>query len=830
MRRENLELEDIIDIQELQSLMDEFHKITKLPMSIIDIKGRLLVGVGWQDICTKFHKIHPETRRNCQESDNYLTKGISAGTFKTYKCKNNMRDTSTPIIIEGEHLGNIFAGQFFFEDETVDYELFRAQAKKYGFDEGEYMAALERVPRWPRKTIYQAMAFYAKLAHFISQQGHKNIRLSQTLRERQKAQIDLADAHQRVLTILDSMDALVYVADMETCEILYINQYGRSEHGNVHGMKCWQVLHEGQTGPCDFCTNDKLLNASSQPTGVYYWEHNKTKTQKWYACRDIALQWTDGRMVRLEIATDITQRKKAEEALQSQLKFEKMVSEISSYIVSLPPQQLDQGITHALKLTLEFFQIDRTYIYQYSADGEKMSITHEWCSEGIESQLDEAQNFTVDASPWWAERIRREDHINISEVDSMPPEAELEKRAFKSQDISSLLCIPMIKNGALFAFLGFDAVREKREWTEGQITLLKIVAEVIANALIRRQTDEKIRYLSFHDQLTGLYNRFLLEEEIKRLDNKRQLPISIIMADLNELKLINDTYGHEAGDEMLKSVAEVLKNSCREEDIVARWGGDEFIILLPQTTIEDAGAICRRINRRCIKAYVENIPISVALGASSKDNIDKDLTVVLKEAEDRMYRHKLIERSSEKSAVLNAFLKTLETKKGFETETHIRTMYNMAFKVGRKIGLSDFQLKGLETLIKLHDIGKITIPEDILTKKGALTPEEWEIMKEHPETGYRIAHSKQRFAHVAEDILAHHERWDGSGYPRGLKGEEIPLLARITAIADAYEVMTRGRPYKKALSPEEVVAELKRCAGSQFDPELVEVFLSILED
>ena len=130
----------------------------------------------------------------------------------------------------------------------------------------------------------------------------------------------------------------------------------------------------------------------------------------------------------------------------------------------------------------------------------------------------------------------------------------------------------------------------------------------------------------------------------------------------------------------------------------------------------------------------------------------------------------------------------------------------------------------------MHDIGEINISAEILTKKGPLTAEEWDIIKKHPETGYRIVRATEEFSHVAEDILSHHERWDGSGYPQGLKGKEIPLLARITAIVDAYEVMTSGRPYKKAMPREEIIAELKRWTGRQFDPELADVFLTILKE
>ncbi len=345
----------------------------------------------------------------------------------------------------------------------------------------------------------------------------------------------------------------------------------------------------------------------------------------------------------------------------------------------------------------------------------------------------------------------------------------------------------------------------------------------------RKDAEEKIRYLSFHDNLTGLYNRLYLENEMKRLDTERQLPITIVMADLNSLKLVNDTFGHELGDEMLKQTAEIMRNSCRSEDIIARWGGDEFVILLPKTKEEDANNICKRINEKCNETYVKDIPLSLALGTAVKNRANMDLAEILKDSEEKMYKQKLIEIQQIRSAVLNTMLKNLEAK-SFETEDHYSGMQNVAQKISKKVGISESELNRLKKLILLHDIGKINISEEILTKPGPLSDEEWALIKKHPEIGWRITRATEEFAYVADEILRHHERWDGNGYPLGLEGKEIPLLARITAIADAQDVMSHGRPYRKPLSQKEIIAEFKKCAGTQFDPELVEIFLSILKE
>ena len=359
------------------------------------------------------------------------------------------------------------------------------------------------------------------------------------------------------------------------------------------------------------------------------------------------------------------------------------------------------------------------------------------------------------------------------------------------------------------------------------LEFLESYAHISAISLRRLQAEEKIRHMGYHDTLTGLYNRNYLDEEMSRFDTKRQLPLSLIMADLNGLKLINDTYGHLLGDQALQAAAKIIKSASRAEDLIARWGGDEFVILLPQTTAEQAWQICNRINSYSASYKIENIPISLAMGVAEKNTADKNLYEVLMEAENNMYRQKLTESRSAKNALLKSLLKALEAK-SYETEMHTRGMHNIAQEIGKTLKLTDEEMKRLELLITLHDIGKINISEEILTKNSDLNKDEWEEIKRHPEIGYRIARSTEEFAHVAEDILAHHERWDGSGYPYGLKGEEIPLLARITAIADAYEVMSNGRPYKQAISEKDIVEEFQRCAGTQFDPSLVKLMLSIL--
>ena len=208
-----LELADIIDARAIQSLMDDFYKLAHIPMAIIDLKGRVLVGEGWQDICTKFHRVNPETCAHCVESDTVLSAGIPQGESKLYKCKNNMWDIATPIMVAGQHVGNVFSGQFFFEGELPDYELFRKQARQYGFDEEEYIAALEAVPRLSRKFVETAMAFFAKLAHMLSQLSYSNIKLARSLAQRDALMEALHESEERFRAMFENALDAILVAD-----------------------------------------------------------------------------------------------------------------------------------------------------------------------------------------------------------------------------------------------------------------------------------------------------------------------------------------------------------------------------------------------------------------------------------------------------------------------------------------------------------------------------------------------------------------------------------------------------------------------------------------
>jgi diguanylate cyclase (GGDEF)-like protein/PAS domain S-box-containing protein len=339
----------------------------------------------------------------------------------------------------------------------------------------------------------------------------------------------------------------------------------------------------------------------------------------------------------------------------------------------------------------------------------------------------------------------------------------------------------------------------------------------------RKTKEDEILYLSYNDVLTGVYNRRFFEEEFKRIDTEKYYPLSIIMGDVNGLKIVNDAFGHLEGDNLLKSVAIDIKYVCAEMGVVARWGGDEFVVLLPNTTNETCGEICKDILSKK-ENNTTNIKTSISLGYSTKFNSEENITKILKEAEDMMYKHKLTESDSYRYFIIQSITKTLY-EKDHETEEHANRLKNYCNQIGKLVGLSELELNELEVFAALHDIGKIAINENILKKTEKLTEEECCKLKKHSEIGYRIVKSVPELINIADFILAHHERWDGNGYPKGLKGTNIPLLSRILAVVDAYDAMTNDRSYRKALSKDESIKELLINAGKQFDPHIVEIFI-----
>ena len=375
-------------------------------------------------------------------------------------------------------------------------------------------------------------------------------------------------------------------------------------------------------------------------------------------------------------------------------------------------------------------------------------------------------------------------------------------------------------------------VLEINQGVYGEDGSLQALEGIIIDITESKKQFLQIQYLNDHDRLTGLYNRQFYETRKLALDRAGRLPLTILLADINGLKLVNDAFGSDTGDRIIVQTAEILRSFCGEGDLLARVGGDEFALILVELSPADAHRVIVAI-REAFDAHNEALAdktmvITLSIGSSAKTSPEQDIMEVERNAEAIMSRSKLFDQKSHHNAVLSSIAATMY-ERSYETESHAQRLSHLCVMTGESMGLSHEELDKLKLFSMLHDIGKIGISDRILNKPSALTEEEWEEMRKHPEIGYRIAMSSPDFANIAEYILTHHERWDGHGYPRGLAGESIPILSRVLAVVDAYDAMTQDRVYHKAISHEEAMAEVRRNAGTQFDPCVVEVFVREME-
>ncbi|MGE5541856.1 MAG: diguanylate cyclase domain-containing protein, partial [Bacillota bacterium] len=354
-----------------------------------------------------------------------------------------------------------------------------------------------------------------------------------------------------------------------------------------------------------------------------------------------------------------------------------------------------------------------------------------------------------------------------------------------------------------------------------------ITIAIVRDISERKAIEREMAYLSLHDPLTGLFNRAYFEQETKRLAAAPR-PTGVVVCDADGLKLINDTLGHKKGDALLRSTASAIRESVRKGDVVTRIGGDEFAVLLRDCDRQAVEDVCARI-RNAVQAHNEtgsDLALSVSIGSAFHEACS-DINALFKEADNNMYREKLKRGQSTRSALVQTLMRTLESR-DISMRRHASRMRDLAVRLASAVGLPEERMKDLALLARFHDIGKVGVPDRVLFKPGSLTASEWAEMWSHCEIGHRIAKASPDLEPIADWILKHHERWDGNGYPLGLKGRDIPVECRILAIVDAYDAMTTDRSYRRAMSHVEAMKELDRCACTQFDPDLVRIFMGLV--
>ena len=362
----------------------------------------------------------------------------------------------------------------------------------------------------------------------------------------------------------------------------------------------------------------------------------------------------------------------------------------------------------------------------------------------------------------------------------------------------------------------FAPIYDKAQTLLGAVVVCRDITE-------EKAYEQKLLFQRNHDFLTGLYSRVYFENALKQA--RTTVPFTLLIVDINGLKLVNDSFGHEMGDAVLKKTAQLMRSVCDDGVVVARYGGDEFVFLLAEKTADEAESFIHRLEDAAKQVAIESFHLSLSYGYATRTSLMEDVQQVMKRAEDMMNRNKLYESSSAKNKSIGLVINSLFAKSNRES-AHSKRVSSLCAFLAEQLGLPEREVNRMRVAGLMHDIGKIGVDEAILNKPDRLTAEEWEVMKRHPEIGYRILSASSEFSDLSLAILEHHERWDGKGYPRGLSGEQISKQARIIMIADSYDAMTSERSYKMPMTKDEAIEEIRTCSGTHYDPAIVKVFLS----
>jgi PAS domain S-box-containing protein/putative nucleotidyltransferase with HDIG domain len=612
-----LELEDMLDVEAIQSLMNDFCRLTNIGVTLVDIHGNILVATGWQEICTKYHHVNPETLRNCLYSDIELSKGVEPETLKLYKCANNMWEIATPLVVGDTHLGNLFLGQFFMEDESVDYDFFRREARRYGFNEDDYIKALDKVPRWSRETLDTVMTLYSKFVEMVSNLGFANIELARSLSERDKLLQRVEEMESRFSRYVESAPDGIFVTDK------------RGNYTDVNEASCIITGY----------SREELLNMN---------------------------------MIQL-----------------------------------IPPESLEEAENH-FRLTIETGK-----------------------SEGITA---------------FVKKTGEKRYWNV--------------RAVRLNDTS---------------FIGFAR---------------DVTALFMSQEALRKSEEEKSLILNSTKAIIVYYDTDL----------------NIIWA--------NRALAEHLGTD----VEELIGMNCT--DVWRRKKKCDYCILRKalDTGSQKTGEIMSEFGTTW---YVKAYPVRDA---------DGKIVGIVELCEDTAEINRL-SRSPEVAfeALVRAASNIVNANDPY-TSDHQKNVSDLAVAIGKKMDLDDETCNCLKVAGLLHDIGKISVPTEILARPGKLSDIEFRLVKEHSKNGYNILKDIDLPWPVADIILQHHERLDGSGYPNNLKDDQIRLESRIIAVADVVEAITSHRPYRAALGIEFAMNEIKENSGRLYDPLVVKACLGLIEE
>jgi diguanylate cyclase (GGDEF)-like protein/putative nucleotidyltransferase with HDIG domain len=521
--------------------------------------------------------------------------------------------------------------------------------------------------------------------------------------------------------------------------------------------------------------------------------------------------------------------------------------------------EIKDALAQLETITLEIFETDEVWLLRLRPDAQELAglgaffrpkpghahLPRLFGCEHPDSGLPQQANRLLKAV------FQGSDAIFINSLSDLKKEEQLRLFGGALPDLGgfeSLSLVPLIADDSPLG-LAISASRSTAQFTADRRSTILLFAAQVAQALKNTRLVEEIKALGEVDSLSGLYNRRRaleqLEMEIQRAQRYRGT-FSLLIADIDNFKLFNDTYGHPVGDELIRRVAGVLDHRTRSSDFVCRFGGDEFMLILPEAYRADAKTVADHLRAAMASLpYIApdgaRIPLRMSFGAASFPEDAQDAAALIAIADANLYESKrwggdtVTVRpepisgeavDSRSFSTLDSLVSAVDNKDHY-TRRHSAQVAEHTALIAVALGLSAQQQEALRVAALLHDVGKIGVPDRILRKPGSLTAKEAEYMRQHSLIGsMMISQHLPEAVEVKEAVVSHHERWDGTGYPAQMRGSDIPLLGRILAVGDAYSAMTTDRPYHAALAGAEAVAKLKEGAGTQFDPDMVRAFVA----
>ena len=512
------------------------------------------------------------------------------------------------------------------------------------------------------------------------------------------------------------------------------------------------------------------------------------------------------------------------EQLSKLLKYEKLTREITEICSSAIDN--DNFINDVLQLLGTTLEVDHTFIYEHKENRNIFKLTNWWFNQS--SQLiDESDGYEFSVIESLYKKLNQ--GITHYSADTSTLESIGERENFINIGIYAYINEPLFLHGKFYGFMGYNMTTTNRETLKDDITLIRSIAKMLTQTIERTQAIKEIEYLSIHDELTGAFNRRHFENTIREIDNEAFYPLGIVSIDLNGLKLINDAFGHIAGDQMLLKTVELLEKNLDGLGTLFRVGGDEFVITITNTNSQIVYDLFESIGKQCSNVLVSSVQLSLAYGVHVRTSNNSPFYEEFKIAEDEMYRMKLMDVPSMRTNAIDTILNTLFEKDEYSKD-HCSNVSLMTEVLAHKMGFNNNQVSDIKMAGMLHDIGKIIVPDHILKKTDKLSHIEYLEIKNHAEIGFRILSSTKDFRQIADYVLFHHEFYNGKGYPHGLIGEAIPIESRIISVVDAYDAMVSYRSYRDNITKEQAIQELQNNSGTQFDPNVVEVFLEHFEE